>query len=289
MTAQNDRFAPTPAEMRQWEEQGFLVRENVFSADECDDLAARAERLARDESLMPEVRRRENALTKERGAGPKVMHSVTRPHIYDDTFRAHLRDPRVTDVLAHILSPDLVTHNTLFLFKAPGVGLPFPWHQDMWFFGKRFQTPTTVGTWQAMDDAYIENGCLWVIPGSHRWPILEHDLPADGPQQQEFRLARLPDPEEEGVPVEIPKGSVLWFHGHLLHRSGHNHTENHRRTYVAHYLSAHARYANPAAGRNGEPVAWVRGETPADGVHAEPDATLREADRRWAAAASAGM
>ncbi len=277
-------FAPTPDEMRRWEEQGFLIRERVFSDAECDDLAERAERLAHDEDLVPEKRRKLNALAKEQGtqiAGKPVMHSVTRPHVYDERFRAHARDPRVTDVLAHILSPDLVTHNALFIFKAPGVGLPFPWHQDMWFFGKRFQTPSTVGTWQAMDDAYVENGCMWVIPGSHKGSILPHDMPTEGPQQEEFRIARVPE-GEQGVPVEIPKGSVLWFHGYLLHKSGHNHTQTWRRTLVVHYLSARASYVNPAGG--GEPIAWVRGETYEGHVRPEPDATLLEADIRWATA-----
>lgn len=291
-TSTTGAFAPTPDERTHWEEQGFLIRERVFSPDECDDLSARAERLARDESAVPEMRRRENALTKQQAQDDgeakteKVMHSVTRPHIYDERFRAHIRDPRLTDVLAAILSPNLLTHNTLFIFKAPGVGLPFPWHQDMWFFRTRFQTPFTVGVWQAMDDAYVANGSMWVIPGSHKWPVLEHDLPTDGPQQQEFRLARLPDPEETGVAVEIPKGSVLWFHSSLLHRSGHNNTESWRRTFVTHYLPAEATYTRGENDR-GEPIAWVRGETSPGHVQAEGDDTILQTDIRWAETAAA--
>jgi len=273
-------FAPTPEELAQWDANGYIVREGVFSPEECDALSAAAEQLAFDESI-PQGRRKLNALALERGAEQPVMHSVTRPDIYDARFRAHLRDPRLTDVLAAILGPDLLTHNNLFLFKAPGVGLPFPWHQDMWFFRNSYRTPTTVGAWQAMDDATIPNGCMWVIPGSHRLPVLEHDLPTDGPQQEEFRRARVPEEEEaKAIPVEVPRGSVLFFHGFLLHKSGHNHTERPRRTYVTHFLRADAEMVHPD--RKGWPLDWVRGKAhPEVTTQPEPDDRLADIDRQW--------
>ncbi len=276
-----DTFAPTAAEKQSWEQNGFFVREGVFSPAECEKLSAAAERLAFDESV-PAGRRKLNALSLERGDEKPIMHSATRPDIYDALFRDHVRDPRLTDAVAGILGPDLLTHNNLFLFKAPGVGLPFPWHQDMWFFGKSYRTSTTVGAWQAMDDATIENGCMWVIPGSHRLPLLEHDLPTDGPQQGEFRCARVSaDDEAKAISVAMPRGAVLFFHGFLLHKSGHNHTTQPRRTYVTHFLRADAENVNP--NYVGWPLHLVRGEAHhgENIVQPEPENSLAAVDRQW--------
>lgn len=278
-TVSAGQFAATPEELKQWDELGYIIREGVFSPEECDELVERAAHLASDEGGMPARRVAQNALSAEQkqqepNAAP-VMHAVRRPHIYDAQFRTQARDPRITDVVASLIGPDLATLNTLFIFKAPGVGLPFPWHQDMFFFQKRFETPTTCGTWQAMDDATTENGCMWVVPGSHKMPILEHDLPGDGPQQEEFRKARVPTEDDaRAIPVEIPKGSVLFFHGYLLHKSGHNHSTKYRRTYVAHYVSGQAKDLNTGS----EPLMLVRGQVHPNGLQPEPDATLREAD-----------
>ena len=74
--------------------------------------------------------------------------------------------------------------------------------------------------------------------------------------------------DEDGVAVEVPPGSVIWFHSHLLHKSMDNHSLRFRRSFVAHYLSAQAEWAQPAPnGRRGQPVMWVRGETFPDKVH----------------------
>ena len=127
------------------------------------------------------------------------------------------------------------------------------------YFRSRFVTETTVGTWTAFDAADRGNGCLYVIPGSHRRPIVEHDVP-EGSQQSEFKLARNTR-DDEGVALEAPPGSVIWFHSHLLHKSTDNHSGRFRRSYVSHYLSAHAGWAAGVEPGRGTPIMRIRGET----------------------------
>ena len=98
--------------------------------------------------------------------GIYAMHKIHFPSCYDPEFLARVRDPRLTDPLVDILGPDILGINTLFIWKAPKIGLGFPWHQDKFYFRTRFRTKTTVGTWTAIDPADRENGCLYVIPGS---------------------------------------------------------------------------------------------------------------------------
>ncbi len=269
-----ESYSPTAEEMEHWEEYGFIIRKNVFTEDECREFGQRAGELATGERPLPFENRRLNALvesgevTDRTGAG--AMHSITSPHLYDEIFLKRVRDPRVADVVSGLIGPDLASHNTLFIFKAPGIGLPFPWHQDLWYFQKRFETETTVGTWQTVDDADTENGCLRVIPGSHKWEVLEHDE-LDGFQQQEFKLARVPE-GETGIPVEMPAGSVLWFHSRLLHRSTHNHSDRFRRVYVAHYLSARA--VEKSVKWKPPPNLRVRGKTYPGCIRAEVENVL---------------
>ena len=158
-----------------------------------------------------------------------------------------------------LLGPDILGINNLFIWKAPEIGLGFPWHQDKFYFGSRFNTETTIGTWTAIDSADQGNGCLYVVPGSHKREIVVHD-DLEGSQQGEFKLARGVK-DEDGVPVEASPGTVIWFHSHLLHKSTDNHSLRFRRSYVSHYLSAQAEWASPEKAGKGQAVMWIRGQT----------------------------
>jgi Phytanoyl-CoA dioxygenase (PhyH) len=94
--------------------------------------------------------------------------------------------------------------------------------------------------WLALDDATVENGCLWVIPGSHKKGVLhpvrdQIDARFDCTQEA-YGFAHS---EDDAVPVELPAGAALVFDGYLLHRSLPN-TGQHgmRRALVNHYMSA---------------------------------------------------
>jgi len=128
------------------------------------------------------------------------------------------------------------------------------WHQDEAFI------PTADGSlngaWIALDEATIDNGCLWVIPGSHRpgivWPTRPHNDPRFDPTPESYDY---PWTDDDAVPVELAPGSVLLFNGYLLHRSLNNtRRQGYRRSYVCHYMSAES------------PLCWTGGalEEPAD-------------------------
>ncbi|HLM65448.1 MAG TPA: phytanoyl-CoA dioxygenase family protein [Acidimicrobiales bacterium] len=94
--------------------------------------------------------------------------------------------------------------------------------------------------WLALDDATVDNGCLWVIPGSHRrgvlYPVQDNvDVRFDGTPQ----AYGLPYRDADAVPVELPAGAALIFDGHVLHRSLPNAGRlGLRRALVNHYMSA---------------------------------------------------
>ena len=249
-------------ELAAWQRDGFFMRENVFSVEENDLLTGVAEEIVAGARPFPTVHIDRNAMVRdgaEQRSGIHAMHKLHFPSCYVPEFLRRVRDRRLTGPVVDLLGPDILGINNLYIWKAPEIGLGFPWHQDKFYFRQRFTTETTVGTWTAFDAADRENGCLYVIPGSHRRSIVEHD-DLKGPQQSEFKLARNTR-DDEGVALEAAPGTVIWFHSHLLHKSTDNHSGRFRRSYVSHYLSAQAEWSQPERARTGAPVMWVRGKT----------------------------
>jgi len=256
------QFSLTEEEKRRWESDGYLVRRDVFSDEENDALRQVAEDIVDGSRPFPEAHIDRTALVRDgaqRRDGIYGMHKIHHPSCYIAEFLDRVRDPRLTDPIVSILGPDILGINNLFIWKAPEIGLGFPWHQDKFYFRTRFDTETTVGAWTAIDKADEDNGCLYVIPGSHKREISIHDE-LEGSQQNEFKLARDAQ-DEDGIPVEADPGTVIWFHSHLLHKSTDNHSSRFRRSYVSHYLSARARWASPDKRGAGQPVMWIRGNT----------------------------
>jgi phytanoyl-CoA hydroxylase len=90
-----------------------------------------------------------------------------------------------------------------------------------------------------MDHADEENGCLWVLPGSHRAGVLPRET------LQEYERRALAGELTEEVPLVLKAGEASLHHGHLLHSSYPNQSERRRRGYATHYVSARCRYTGP--------------------------------------------
>jgi phytanoyl-CoA hydroxylase len=156
----------------------------------------------------------------------------------------HLGSPELTGVAtdprwAPIVLPLLGTGNARLYWeqavaKPPQARTELPWHQDNGY------TPLVpeeyVTCWLALDDADVDNGCIWVIPGSHHQGTQRHHAGA-GP----FRVGH--DGGEEGVAVPVRRGDVLVFSSLIMHRSGPNVTDRNRRAWIIQFCPAHARSA----------------------------------------------
>lgn len=254
------KFAMTPEESYSWDENGYFVRNDVFTKKENDMLRQIADDIVDGKRAFPTDNINQNALVRDgkvEESGIRAMHKIHHVSVYISEFLARVRDPRLTDPIVDLLGPNILGLNNLYIWKAPQIGLGFPWHQDKWYFNWQYKTEMTVGTWTAIDAADRDNGCLYVIPGSHKLGILKHE-DYDGLQQNEFKIAR-DAKDEDGVAVEVPPGSVIWFNNQLLHKSTDNHSQRFRRCNVAHYISAFAERIPKKEGANIRPVMWVRG------------------------------
>ena len=175
------------------------------------------------------------------------------------------------------------------LFVKPPSFQGQAWHQDEIYIPTRDRS--LIGAWIAMDDATIENGCLWVIPGSHRQGYLY-------PQRQTQDLDEFDGAGESHgfddsveVPVQVKAGAVVFFNGYLLHRSRKNRSNIYRRVLVNHYCNAWSllpwslrqgksvanadrRNIVPVAGT--DPYAWKGIEEPPQEVHLRQCKAIRD-------------
>jgi phytanoyl-CoA hydroxylase len=173
------------------------------------------------------------------------------PHKISPLLQDVARHPAVVDALVDVIGPNVKLMQSMLFIKAggkPGQA----WHQDESHIPTRDRSLTAV--WLALDDATVDNGCLWVIPGSHRRGVLyptraQPDARFDGtPEAHGF-----PHDADEAMAVELPAGAALIFDGYLLHRSLPNRSTGLRRALVNHYMSAESLlpWFRP---RDGEPM-----------------------------------
>lgn len=134
-------------------------------------------------------------------------------------------------MLEDILGPDVDCFLSQFIFKNPGAWGQ-PWHQDSSYFP--FDREPQVAAWLATSEATLENGCLVVLPGSHKESLHEH-LP-DERQGSNYGYTEIKDHDfTNEIPMTLEKGDLLLFHSFLMHKSYDNESNSRRTAMVYHF------------------------------------------------------
>lgn len=152
----------------------------------------------------------------------------------DQFFWDLLRDPRLLGPVVAVLGDGVQLLQSLALVKPPEIGIPKAWHQDTPYFPISPATET-VGLWIALDDATLDNGCMQVVPGSHRQGILPHVQGTTGWMLDPVAAARA---QAAAVALPIAAGSALLFDANLLHFTDANRSPRRRRAVQFHFSSA---------------------------------------------------
>jgi phytanoyl-CoA hydroxylase len=156
------------------------------------------------------------------------------PHKISAVLHDYLSHPRIVSILTGIVGPHVKAMQSMLFVKAPGKKGQ-SWHQDEYYIPTRDQS--LVGAWIAIDDATIDNGCLWIIPGRLRYMMRR--LPNTSDEYADVDTIDVTPLEKDAIPVEVKSGSVVFFNGYTLHSSQANKTTNNFRTaLVNHYMSA---------------------------------------------------
>ena len=167
----------------------------------------------------------------------KLGHAM---HDLDPVFDRFSRTPALAGLAAELGFVDPLLLQSMVIFKPPHIGGEVICHCDHSFLWTEPQT--VVGFWFALDDATVDNGCMWVIPGGHT-----------GGARTRFRLDGSggtttdvldPTPYDHGglVPVEAESGTLIAFHGCLPHWSSTNTSNRPRLAYTLHVIDGMAHY-----------------------------------------------
>ena len=169
----------------------------------------------------------------------KIGHAL---HDLDPVFDAFSHGPELAALAAGLGLAQPQVWQSQVIFKQPGIGGEVRWHQDASFFVTRPITVTTF--WFALEDAALDNGCLWVEPGGHRGPLREQFV-RTGQQLRLEALDRTPWPEtSSALPVPVPAGTLVVFHGLLPHYSAANRSPRSRLAYTLHVTDGAAEYSS---------------------------------------------
>jgi len=247
----HDRYRVSVQEYVTFHEQGFLVVRGLVPLEEVRELVEQTEHLMHGRVDIPGIEPPQGATPQEMERHFLRIHMLHRVLEIHERFLLH---PRIFDVLQALIGPDVMAMQSMLFLKFPG-GDGQGYHQDSYYIPT--QPDTLCGAWLAVDRADEENGCMYFTPGTQHEPIYptvgrEHanhgDALADLSVVEQVSntdirsntLSRVAAkyPGREVAAIADP-GDVVFFGGHVLHRSHRNTSaDRFRRSFVGHYANA---------------------------------------------------
>jgi ectoine hydroxylase-related dioxygenase (phytanoyl-CoA dioxygenase family) len=222
----------SPEQVQQFHEDGYCVVDGLFAPAEIDEI----------EAFFEEYRTRSGNLFDHGSAyadidPAKRQLRAMHPHRYSQRAQDWMLHPEVGAVLEALLGKPALGVQTMYYFKPPGArGQAM--HQDNLYL--LVDPGTCIAAWTAVDRVDRENGCMMVVPGSHRGNILCQEDGGAEVARESFtgpRLTRIPQ-GLKAVEVPMEPGDTLFFGGSVIHGSGPNRSENRfRRSFIGHYAA----------------------------------------------------
>lgn len=260
----------TPTQVRQFVEQGFLVLPNLITMDEVNELRSDIVKLMRGKYECENIAQKPDSMSDEEIL--RTVLCVHEPHYVSPVILRYVKHQLICGALSQITgahlpfwSGNVKCMQSMYFVKPPSYPGQ-PWHQDEIYIPTRDRS--LIGAWIALDDATVRNGCLWVIPGSHRPGILYPQRAQADNEEFDGNGESFGFDESLEVPVEVTTGSVVFFNGYLLHRSRRNRSTCYRRALVNHYMTAESllpwqvREGETPANADRRDVVMVAGQDP---------------------------
>ncbi|HEX2032607.1 MAG TPA: phytanoyl-CoA dioxygenase family protein [Chloroflexota bacterium] len=248
---QRERYRVSVSEYVRFHEQGFLVVKGLLNGNEVEELRRHASDLMYGRVDVPGLEPPTPGMSVEEIERRYLRIHMLHRHL--EIEERYLLHPRVLDVLEALIGPDVMAMQTMYFIKAPG-GAGQGYHQDSYYIPT--YPDSLCGAWIAADRADEENGCVWFTTGSQHEPIYptEERVGQNHRNLADLTVVRnVSDTDTEAntlsriaakyrgreVPAIAEPGDVVFFAGHILHRSHTNRSPNRfRRALVCHYANA---------------------------------------------------
>ena len=233
----------TPAQIEQFQAQGFLLGSPVLTDAQVEELRAEIDRVIRDKDRsVPQPVMLHN-FAKDPGT---VLWQIVNISDASPPFAALVRHPVIAAEVAQLTGArELRLWHDQIQYKIAGKGGVNMWHQD-WPYWGILDAPHQVTAWVALDDVDAANGCMSMVPGSHRWGRQIEFL-------QGLKSFDAMPAQFDGHPLAVRlcpvrKGSVHYHHALTWHGSPANTSPRPRRAIALHYMTEQTRYV--AAGNH---------------------------------------
>ena len=227
----------TETQKSAFDRDGFIVIESLLTQSDLEILRERIDAMAEGKVEGVPLRMEEEALegglqeVEQRDKVWQIMDASS----HDEAVFRHVSHPKILDIVEDLLgTPDIKLLTDQVLMKPAHHGSPVSWHQDSAYWNT-IDPPALVTCWTALDDVTEDNGCVRMVPGSHKHGIYSHTrdtfLHVEG---VDISLA---------VPIVMPAGGASFHLSTTVHGSGPNQTPNRRRGLATSYMRADSTYS----------------------------------------------
>ena len=252
-----------------WDNNGFLVIEDFYTHEECDKLIDKSEKLIENfdaesvKSIFDTKNQNHvddkyflesgdkirfffedkafdnegNLVNDKKFVINKIGHAL---HDLDEDFYHFSHRSDLDEIAKNINISKPLLLQSMYIFKQPNIGGEVVCHQDSTFLYT--EPESAVGFWVALEDANINNGCLWVAPGGHKGPLRKLFTKIDNVMTLKT-LDNTPF-EKTTTPLEVKKGSLVMLHGRLPHYSCENTSNKSRHAYTLHVIDGNCKYSS---------------------------------------------
>jgi len=232
----------TAEQIQHYRDKGYVAGPRVLHDDQIERLKARIADILEGRVVFPENLMGREVLKSDRSTH-RVSVKIVNLFRHDDVFAEVVRNPMIGCLAHDLLEGPVRMWTDQMIFKpADDDQAKQAWHRDYTYWNQ--VGPPEMGTcWIALDDAMVSNGCMHVVPGSHKW---NYDYHRDDVDDSDPHWPLLPQNVPDGadttaVPCEVKTGHCHFHHCKLLHGSYGSKTDNPRRAYVMHLMPGSTR------------------------------------------------
>lgn len=218
----------TPAQHEFWEQNGYLVVQNIISSEEIAAYQSIYNQFL-DGTIQTGTNRSDLGAGLGKDVAKENITQIMWPSDFVPTILTMPYHQKALSIAQALMGEDIQMDFDMLINKAPFTDTPTPWHQDAAYWID-MPDKRAASCWLALDEATVDNGCMWYIPASHLKPIRPHRFAG-----KQGGALTCDASETEGAAVELLAGSCVFHHGMTLHYSRGNTTKSQRRAFIVNF------------------------------------------------------